>query len=251
VLEAIKLYLDKEGAVFVLGADIRRVQEAVEAHYKNTGMTGEIISDYIEKIIQLRFELPPIEESKMQEYLGATGLAGGDWGESWKLLITGAEVNPRKVKTFLNDLHLQWAMLVNSGQAKGVHRGDFNAWQVLMRVSPRNFATRVREQIDDVELRFKFVMEAIHWAKGEESLNATFQEYQNSFRLRRVLRRTAFTEEFYPETLNGFVHLTAPHLIEHERILAQLPDLVKAENDTTGVTIADMMGFWKQEDLFN
>jgi formylglycine-generating enzyme required for sulfatase activity len=219
VLEAVKLFLDKPGCVFVLGADIAQVERAVTAHYEKTGVLGETASDYLEKIIQLRFPLPPIEVPKMQTFL--SGIKAGDaqliteeWGESWKLLITGAEVNPRKVKTIMNDLSLQWAMLVNSGQALGVHRGDFNAWQVLMRIAPRNFVTRVRDQLDDVELRYKFVMEAMEWAKGNQDMAANYREYDGSYRLKRVLKQMAFTETFNAERLDNFIHLTAPPVVE-------------------------------------
>ncbi len=60
VLEAIKLFLDKHGCIFVLGADLNVVRSAVESHYQNAKITGEGASDYLEKIIRLRFELPPI-----------------------------------------------------------------------------------------------------------------------------------------------------------------------------------------------
>ena len=60
VLETIKLFLDKQGCVFVIGADVNVIREAVTSHYKNINLTGESASDYLEKIIQLRFELPPI-----------------------------------------------------------------------------------------------------------------------------------------------------------------------------------------------
>lgn len=136
-------------------------------------------------------------------------MIGEDWGESWRLLVTGAEINPRKVKTFVNDLNLQWAMLVNSGQAGVVNRADFNTWQVLVRIAPRNFTDQIRERLEDEDLRYKFVMDAITWARGEESLNATFQQY-DSWRLKRVLRDLAFGENFNPQVLDAFVHLTAP-----------------------------------------
>ena len=123
--------------------------------------------------------------------------------------MTGAEINPRKVKTFVNDLNLQWAMLVNSGQAAGVDRVDFNSWQVLARIAPRNFLDQIRERLDDLDLRFKFVMDAIKWAGGEDGLKATFQEY-DTWRLRRVLRDLEFSPGFNAQILDAFVHLTAP-----------------------------------------
>jgi len=221
VLEAVKLFLDKPGCVFVLGADIAQVERAVTAHYQDTGVvgvtaSGETASDYLEKIIQLRFPLPPIEVGKMETFLGETQVDGVKliteaWGTSWKLLITGAEVNPRKVKTILNDLSLQWAMLVNSEQAQGVNREDFNAWQVLMRIAPRNFVQQVRERLtESPDLRFKFVAEAIEWAKGNQDVAANYRDYDASYRLKSVLKKLVFTEGFDAATLEAFVHLAAP-----------------------------------------
>jgi len=213
VLEAVKLFMDKRGCVFLLGADTEIVRRAVEKQYEQAGVTGQGAGDYLEKIVQLRFELPPATHDTMQELLDNEKMIGEDWGDSWRLLVTGAEINPRKVKTFVNDLNLQWAMLVNSGQARDVNRADFNAWQVLARIAPRNFLDQIRERLEDLDLRYKFVMDAIKWSQGEESLNATFQQY-DSWRLKRVLRDLAFGESFNPLVLNAFVHLTAPPQIE-------------------------------------
>jgi iron(II)-dependent oxidoreductase len=214
VLEAIKLFLDKHGCVFVLGADLNVVRSAVETHYHNTKITGETASDYLEKIIQLRFELPPIVDTQMNDYLQAEAKEALDaeTRQNWRLVMIGAEINPRKVKTFFNDLNLQWAMLKNIGQAEDVNRDDFTRWQVLMRVAPDNFREVVYGFPDDaIDLRHKFILDALKWAQGETSLDATFQDYAKSQRLRRVLREIkAFGQTFDPKTLDAFVHLTAP-----------------------------------------
>lgn len=209
VLEAVKLFMDKEGCMFLLGADTEIVRRAVEKQYEDAGVEGQGAGDYLEKIVQLRFELPPATHENMQEMLDTEEMIGKDWGDSWRLLVTGAEINPRKVKTFVNDLNLQWAMLVNSDQAEGVVRADFNAWQVLARIAPRKFMVQMRERLEDIELRYKFLIDAIKWASGEDSLNTTFQEY-DSWRLKRVLRDLTFGESFNPQVLDAFVHLTAP-----------------------------------------
>jgi hypothetical protein len=128
VLEAVKLFMDKRGCVFLLGADTEIVRRAVEKQYTDAGVTGQGAGDCLEKIVQLRFELPPATHETIQEFLDGEEIIGEDWGDSWCLLVTGAEINPRKVKTFVNDLNLQWAMLVNSGQAESVNRADFNTW---------------------------------------------------------------------------------------------------------------------------
>jgi formylglycine-generating enzyme required for sulfatase activity len=213
VLEAIKLFLDKHGCVFVLGADTRIVQEAVASHYKNTGITGESAADYLEKIIQLRFELPPILTEQMGDYLqndpSAKHVVDDQVRQHWPALVTGADINPRRVKKVVNDVNLQWAMLKNTGQAKDVNRDDFTRWQILMIVAPDNFVKRVND-IDDVEIRHKFILDALKWAQGDTGLDATFQDYARSQRLRRVLREIkAFSDQFTPLVADAFLHLTA------------------------------------------
>ncbi len=210
VLEAVKLFLDKPGCVFVLGADASIVRQAVAKHYTDTGVAGESAGDYLEKIIQLRFELPPIVTKDMGEYVEASQeLIDDETRRNWQTIVVGAEINPRKVKTFVNDLNLQWAMLKNTGQAEGVNRDDFMRWQVLMRAAPPNFVKRVAD-LDDVELRRKFVDDALKWARGDETLAATFQEYAGSLRLQRVLRQIEFSDGFSADVLDAFVHLSAP-----------------------------------------
>ena len=51
VLEAVKLFLDKTGCIFVLGADAEVVRAAVESYYQNAKVTGQNAADYLEKII--------------------------------------------------------------------------------------------------------------------------------------------------------------------------------------------------------
>ena len=209
VLETIKLFLDKQGCVFVIGADVNVVRDAVTSHYENIKLTGESASDYLEKIIQLRFELPPILTDQMGDFLKydaeAQLVVDDEVRRHWSILVTGAEINPRKVKTFINDVNLQWAMLKNSGQAQGINRDDFTRWQVLMRAAPPNFATRVRD-IDDVDIRHKFIIDALKWAQGEASLDATFQDYARSLRLRRTLKEIkAFDAQFTPAALDAFI----------------------------------------------
>ncbi len=210
VLEAIKLFLDKHGCVFVLGADLNVVRSAVEMHYQNTKITGEMASDYLEKIIQLRFELPPIVDQQMNDYLQAETKAALDeeTRKNWRLVMIGAEINPRKVKTFFNDLNLRWTMLKNSEQAKGVNRDDFTCWQVLMRAAPYSFVS-VANKSEEVP-RHTFILEAQKWARGDQSLDEIYERFEIPQHVRRLLREIEFSPQFNSTTLDAFVHLTTP-----------------------------------------
>ena len=166
VLEAVKLFLDKQGCVFVLGADTKIVQTAVETYYKNTGIIGESAKDYLEKIIQLRFDLPPIVESAMENYLRSQKIVDKDMFKRWRALIAAAEVNPRRVKNVINDLNLQWFMAKNSGQAEGVNRDDFICWQALMHAAPAAFVRQVTD-FEDKNIRHNFIRDALKWQNSK------------------------------------------------------------------------------------
>jgi formylglycine-generating enzyme required for sulfatase activity len=222
VLEAVKLFLDKEGCVFVLGADRDVTRQAVESYYQNSRVTGQNAGDYLEKIIQLRFDLPMIDSARMEEYLSDQKVESAML-QRWQTLVAAAEVNPRRVKSVINDLNLQWAMAYNSGQAARLNRDDFICWQALMHAAPPNFIQRVQDLDDhneypkNLDTRVKFIKDALTWAngQGDENLSRVFQEYVSSLRLKRVLQEIdAF--QFFSLTppkdaiaLDSIVHMTA------------------------------------------
>ncbi len=209
VLEAVKLFLDKPGCIFVLGAHTDVIQQAVVKYYAQAGLNSDSASDYLEKIIQLRFELPPILEDQMEGYVTSQGLPS-EAIESWETVVTGAEINPRKVKTFLNDLNLAWALLVNTGQAEGVERIDFDRWQVLMRAAPDAFKKSVHN-IEDLDFRCQYIQRALDWANGKAQEAEYFRAYEEHIRLKRTLKKIgAFGPRFDAKTLDAFIHLIAP-----------------------------------------
>ncbi len=209
VLEAIKLFLDKPGCVFVLGADTDVIRDAVASHYKDMRITGQNADDYLDKVIQLRFQLPPIVDAEMGKYLdGAQEVIDDEVRRNWRTIVTGAEINPRKVKRFVNDVNLQWAMLENTGQARGVNRDDFTRWQVLRGAASSAFMDQVEDLPPD--LRRKFIDDAMKWARGDPSVAGSFKAYEGERRLIKVLKIVEFSEQLTPEALDAFVHLTQP-----------------------------------------
>ena len=211
VLESVKLFLDKPGCVFVIGADADIIQKAVHSHYANFQTEPQYAVDYLDKIIQLRFDLPPVAADEMQKYLKTQNVAE-DMLAQWKPLIAAAAVNPRRVKAVFNDIELQWKILVNSRQAQDVKQDDFIRWSALLRAAPFSFR-QVLTDITDLELRFKFIQDALRWGRGEgdEPTNNQFQKYERPGRLRSVLHEIGvFSSEFDAKTLDAFIHLTAP-----------------------------------------
>jgi uncharacterized protein YjbI with pentapeptide repeats len=110
VLEAIKLFLDVEGCIFILGIDRRVISEGVRVKYKDFTKAGgkhPINGDeYIEKIIQLGFMLPPILDENLKDFINHY-----DTEKSYEnyhdMIIKGIGRNPRKIKRFINAIKFQ------------------------------------------------------------------------------------------------------------------------------------------------
>ncbi|MCC2590316.1 P-loop NTPase fold protein [Chryseobacterium sp. MFBS3-17] len=77
-LEAIKLFLNVEKTAFVIGADPRIVRHAIELRYKTDGIENSsdvesrnerIVSDYLEKLIQVPYYLPKLTDNEVETYL--------------------------------------------------------------------------------------------------------------------------------------------------------------------------------------
>jgi gamma-glutamyl hercynylcysteine S-oxide synthase len=214
VLEAIKLFLDKMGCVFVLGADIDVIQQAVASHYHDSGVTGEIGRDYLDKIIQLRFSLPPILGDVMKTYLEVERCADDTILNNWQVLMAGADVNPRRVKALINEINLEWAILRNIGQAETINRGDFVCWSILARSAPVEFIRQLRDigDLDSPELQRKYIDDLLAWASGRSlESEQQFKQYQPYKRFRLVLRAIkCFSNTFDAAALNSFLHMVSP-----------------------------------------
>lgn len=77
-LEAIKLFLNVEKTAFIIGADPRIVRHAIEFRYKTDGIenandpdsrNNRIISDYLEKLIQIPYNLPKLSDREVETYM--------------------------------------------------------------------------------------------------------------------------------------------------------------------------------------
>lgn len=106
VLESVKLFLDSEGYVFVLGLDRNIIEKCINKKYgKESGISG---TDYIKKMIQLPFNLPGLREDDVKTYvtclkkeLKETEVE--DHVEEYIDIISkGMEANPREIKRFIN-----------------------------------------------------------------------------------------------------------------------------------------------------
>ena len=112
VLEAIKLFLDVPGCVFFVAVDRDIIERVVRVQYsgylvgegEEAGSVPIAGQSYLEKIVQLPFHLPPLEEDQIATFIDQYDphLPPG----CGDVLALGLEPNPRVVKRALNILRL-------------------------------------------------------------------------------------------------------------------------------------------------
>ena len=116
VLEAIKLFVDAPGCVFLLGLDQKVIERGVELRYKdfNKAREGQDAfpiagAHYLEKIIQLPFQIPPVEQADMGDFV--QGLAS-EWPdeECPSVFAAGLGDNPRQIKRTVNVFLMLWRL---------------------------------------------------------------------------------------------------------------------------------------------
>ncbi|HUA74853.1 MAG TPA: P-loop NTPase fold protein [Solirubrobacteraceae bacterium] len=112
VFEAVKLYLDVEGLVFVIGYDEEIVSEAIleKKHYSKAIKSH----DYLEKIVQITYRIPRPGLEQASALLDACTSESGAL-ESFEraersLVIEQNERNPRRIKRFVNGFRLAYGM---------------------------------------------------------------------------------------------------------------------------------------------
>ncbi len=104
ILESLKLYLDNPHCVFVLGMDRAIIELAIKDRYgEGVQLSGR---EYLEKIVQLPFFLPPIPFENLRQVLQSQSKAADYASEIWDLLYYGLGENPRKVKRFVNSFYM-------------------------------------------------------------------------------------------------------------------------------------------------
>jgi CheY-like chemotaxis protein len=112
VLEAMKLYLDVPGMVFVVGFDEDIVSEVV---LRDKGYAEKMKArGYLEKFIQISYRIPQPEDEQaevlIRSMLEASGTAGLLGENERRLVVDGSGSNPRRIKRFINSFVLLYGL---------------------------------------------------------------------------------------------------------------------------------------------
>jgi formylglycine-generating enzyme required for sulfatase activity len=118
VLEAIKLFLDVKDCAFVLGLDQEVIARGIEMKYR--GFDAKRDKDnqhhfniegirYLEKIIQVPFQIPPAEETDIGDFVQKLSEDWPDF-ECPKIFSIGLGNNPRQIKRTVNVFFILWKL---------------------------------------------------------------------------------------------------------------------------------------------
>ena len=112
IFEAIKLYLDATGFVFVIGYDREVISDAVLS-LKQYG-DSDTSHRYLEKIVQISYRIPDVSDEQVDRlmglYLGSSGTGDLFDDVALRLVIEQNSRNPRRLKRFINGFILEYGL---------------------------------------------------------------------------------------------------------------------------------------------
>ncbi|MCD4721671.1 MAG: SUMF1/EgtB/PvdO family nonheme iron enzyme [Desulfobacula sp.] len=111
VLETVKLFMDKQGCIFIIGAANEIIEKALAESY------GEADAGrFMDKIVQVTFKLPKIDENDFKAFIELKSpQINKEIEPHLPLIIPAVQYNPRQLKRFLNNLNLQDGIIKNKG----------------------------------------------------------------------------------------------------------------------------------------
>ena len=99
ILDAMKLFFNLPGCIFILGADRSHLEAAVQAEYKDLGIA---INSYLDKIVQFPFTIPALPVKSVRNYI-YSHTSSSLW-VSAPMIASAAPDNPRQLKRLINSL---------------------------------------------------------------------------------------------------------------------------------------------------
>lgn len=251
ILEVLKLFLGVPGCVFVIGVEREMIERGIEVRYKSEEQKIPISGkDYIEKIIQVPFTLPPIREEDMTGFIESLGIGEKEKGYA-AIVAKGTGCNPRKVKMFLNTLRIRQAIAERTGE--GIKPELSAKLFVIEYTFPEFYKDVVKYRKQDFLCKLGRLAkeEAEEELRKELENSETLQKYYKNEDLMSVLK----DEPFVIETdIEPYIYLSGTKPPEEvfgfdESLLDELlsEDFVKIEH--AGSTIKNMSDLDKQRYL--
>jgi len=232
VLEAIKLFMDRLGCIFVIGADPKIIRLAIQAHYETHGIKEMSAEEYLHKMAQVHFELPPLRPDDVTSYIQSLPGLESFTRDYLELIASGIRTNPRRIKMFVNHIQVQWSLLVNMGLDKLTSKQNVTEWLVLNEVCPA-----LREEIQKAKGEARNILDLVRQMKDASLLEDDLREKKSKSDERlgklvdsqtviNVLKKARF--EFEEEEIGIYIHLSpAPSLrVREEELIWELDQVL-------------------------
>ena len=186
VLETIKLFMDKRGCVFIIGAANDIIENALKETY------GEGASKFLDKVVQVTFNLPKIRETEFSKYVEKISPDVKDAVvPHLPVIITSLEHNPRRFKRFLNNLNLQEGLLKNKGI--DVTFDHLLYWNIIdyaypllrddIKDNPQTLFT-LKEKIEEIDSK---IVDARAWEISEDLLKSIPHSLHSHIKKRQLV----------------------------------------------------------------
>jgi hypothetical protein len=104
LLDSIKVFLDIPGCIFLLALDLSVLQKALGTKYPQDSVAQR---EYLAKIIQLPFHLPPLTAEDLTTYLRELEVSFPD-ERCREVFLSALARNPREIKRVINSYSLIW-----------------------------------------------------------------------------------------------------------------------------------------------
>ena len=120
VFESIKVFLDLEGFIYVIGLSYETASKLVSVAYKESGISGD---QYIRKIIQIPIVIQEWNASDTEKLVENISKKLGEKyseiiNQNKKLITVGVEANPREVKRFINNFIVAYEIYTYNTEIK-------------------------------------------------------------------------------------------------------------------------------------
>jgi len=105
ILEALKLFLNVENCVFIIGADKEVIENYLDKKYEKIDINWK--KSYLDKMIHIPFFIPPLREEIVKQFINIVSESTDIKKEKYTEIIAKVGSNPRTIKKLINTLQIQ------------------------------------------------------------------------------------------------------------------------------------------------
>ncbi|NKB81911.1 MAG: SUMF1/EgtB/PvdO family nonheme iron enzyme [Nitrospirales bacterium] len=133
VLETMKLFLNKTGCVFVIGAVREVIESALQQRYDKPGE----VQQFMDKMMQVTFALPTVSDDELKGFLSTCAPEDSILQAFTPTLGRMLNHNVRAIKRFINELSISQGLLLNTPPLLDIPLNILIRWRIVQYAYPR------------------------------------------------------------------------------------------------------------------